>query len=135
MFEKIIYSELNAKQKENYNFHKISYLLAGYGYNCMWLNDDWMGADFIAYHNDGEKFLKIQLKGRATLERKYVGKDIYIGFFDGSDCYVYPHDTLMNELLDSGAMEGTISWDERGGYSWPYLSRKNKSLLGKYKLI
>ena len=41
---KIEYSKLNAKQKENYNFHKVSSALADYGYNSMRLSDDWQGA-------------------------------------------------------------------------------------------
>lgn len=63
-FKKIQYVDLNARQKENYNFQKIAASLAEYGYSCMWLNDDWQGADFIANHIDGVEFLKVQLKGR-----------------------------------------------------------------------
>lgn len=50
--KKIIYTELNSKQKENYNFHKVASALADYGYNSMRLNDDWQGADFIAVKGD-----------------------------------------------------------------------------------
>lgn len=45
---KITYKNLNARQKENYNYHKVAATLADYGYNSMRLNDDWQGADFIA---------------------------------------------------------------------------------------
>ena len=75
-FNKVNYNELNAKQKENYNFHKVAAALAEYGYNSMRLNDDWQGADFIAVK--GDDMLKIQLKGRFTVEKKYIGKTIYI---------------------------------------------------------
>ena len=61
--QKIEYKDLNSRQQENYNFHKIAADLAEYGYSCMWLNDDWQGADFIANHIDGDTFLKVQLKG------------------------------------------------------------------------
>ena len=47
-FTKIKYSQLNSKQKENYNFHKVASALADYGYDSMRLNNDWQGADFIA---------------------------------------------------------------------------------------
>ena len=46
--EKISYSELNAKQKENFNFHKIEAAISDYGFNSFRLNDDWQGANFIA---------------------------------------------------------------------------------------
>ena len=51
--DKINYSDLNARQKENYNYHKLASVLADYGFDCMRLNNDWQGADFIAVHNDG----------------------------------------------------------------------------------
>ena len=46
MFAKIDYSKLNARQQENYNFQKVSGVLADYGYTCIKLSDDWNGADF-----------------------------------------------------------------------------------------
>ena len=58
--KKIQYKSLNARQKENYNYHKIASALAEYGYDCMRLNNDWEGADFIAVKND--EMLKVQLK-------------------------------------------------------------------------
>ena len=91
MFERVLYSELNSRQKENYNFHKVAGELADYGFNCLRLNDDWQGADFLACHVDGVRYLKIQLKGRMTIDKKYLGKDIHIAFFNGDNCYVYPH--------------------------------------------
>ena len=78
--KKIKYKELNAKQKENYNFHKVASVLADYGYDCMRLNNDWEGADFIAVK--GDDMLKVQLKGRLTLDKKYIDKDIYIVFLE-----------------------------------------------------
>jgi len=79
---KVKYSQLNSKQKENYNFHKIAGVLADYGYNSMRLNDDWQGADFISIHTDGNNMLKVQLKGRFTIDKKYLNKDIYIAFIE-----------------------------------------------------
>lgn len=50
---RICYNELNSRQQENYNFQKVSAVLADYGFVTMRLNDDWQGADFIAIHIDG----------------------------------------------------------------------------------
>ena len=80
MFKKIKYSLLNAKQKENYNFQKVSAVLADYGYTCIKLSDDWNGADFLANHVDGITLLRVQLKGRLTFATKYLGKDLWICF-------------------------------------------------------
>ena len=60
--QKVKYKELTAKQKEIFNFQKVAAQLADYGFNCIKLDDDWKGADFLAYHKDGET-LKVQLKG------------------------------------------------------------------------
>ena len=38
--ERIDYADLNNKEKESYNFHKIAAVLANYGYNSVWLTDD-----------------------------------------------------------------------------------------------
>ena len=69
--EKINYIDLNSKQKENYNYHKVAAALAEYGYDSMRLNNDWQGADFIAVKND--EMLKVQLKGRFTINHNYKG--------------------------------------------------------------
>ena len=71
MFQRIQYEQLNSRQKENFNFQKVAAELADYGFNCMWLNDDWQGADFIACHIDGNNFIKVQLKGRLTIDQRF----------------------------------------------------------------
>jgi len=43
---KIDYRKLNSRQKENYNFQKVSGILADYGFATIRLSDDWNGADF-----------------------------------------------------------------------------------------
>ena len=119
MFERIEYEKLNARQKENFNFQKVASKIADFGFNCMWLNDDWEGADFIACHIDGDTFIKIQLKARLTIDKKYNDKDIYVAFNQNGKWYIFPHDQLQTELLNFGLMKGTKSWDENGAYSWP----------------
>jgi hypothetical protein len=73
-FTPVDYKALNARQQENYNYFKLSAVLAEYGFSTMRLSDDWQGADLIAQHIDGETFLKVQLKGRLTFNKKYLKK-------------------------------------------------------------
>jgi len=134
MFKRIKYEELNSKQKENYNYQKVASILADYGFCCMWLNDDWQGADFIASHIDGFTFLKIQLKGRLTFDKKYNNNDIYITFNQDGQWYIYPHDVLQSELEARGIMSGSVSWDEKGNYSWPNLPKNLVEYMEKYKV-
>ena len=74
---RIDYDSLNGKQKEIYNFQKSAAVLADYGFNCIKLADDWQGADFLAYHKDGDETLRVQLKARLTIDRKYCGRGLW----------------------------------------------------------
>tara|TARA_R110002049_G_scaffold259498_1_gene435357 strand:- start:26233 stop:26637 length:405 start_codon:yes stop_codon:yes gene_type:complete len=134
MFEKIAYTDLNSRQKENYNFQKVAGELADYGYNCLRLNDDWQGADFLACHINGDTFLKVQLKGRMCVDQKYCDKNIHIAFIDGDDCYVYPHDEFMAEVLAMNKINDSKSWRQHRAYSWPYLSKWARTALAPYKV-
>ena len=132
---RVRYADLNARQKENYNFQKVSALLADFGFSTLRLTDDWQGADFIAQHIDGETFLKVQLKGRLTFDKKYRGKDLYVAFEHRGTWYLYPHDELLKVVLDqTDTIAGTSSWDDLGGYSFNGLSRQMASLLEPYEV-
>ncbi|TSE07984.1 hypothetical protein [Aquimarina algiphila] len=101
IINRIDYAELNARQKESFNFHKIAAKLSDFGFNSMWLTDDWRGADFISVHKDGNLMLKVQLKGRFTVDSKYLDKEIYITFSDHNmTWYLYPHDKLHNLVME-----------------------------------
>jgi hypothetical protein len=133
-FQPIRYERLNSRQKENFNFQKVAAQLADFGFNCLRLSDDWQGADFIACHVDGNTFLKVQLKGRLNVNRKYCGKDIYIAFCYFGTWYVYPDDALLNELLAEGMLAGSRSWDIDGEYHWGVLAKQLLRLLDKYMI-
>jgi hypothetical protein len=135
--EHIHYSDLNARQKERYNFHKIAAVLADYGYSSIKLDDDWQGADFIAQHIDGFNYLKVQLKARLSFYKKYKGKKIFIAFPFKNEWYLYNHDELLIEFLKtfSDKMAVSASWAaEDGFYTWNDLSRQIKKILEPYKL-
>ena len=72
------YSDLNARQQENYNSAKLSAILAAYGYFTRWLNDDYNGADMIALR-EGQEALLIKLKSRPFIGKKYRNKGLLIG--------------------------------------------------------
>jgi hypothetical protein len=114
MFKKIKYEELNSKQKENHNFHKVASKLANYGFNSMRLNDDWEGADFISINN-GE-MIKVQLKGRFTIDKKYIDKDIYISFLEDKKVKIFKHDDALSFMPKN--VKNSKSWSEVGTYSW-----------------
>ena len=131
---RIAYKDLNARQKENYNFQKVAAILADYGFNCRWVTDDREGADFIACHIDGDTFLKVQLKGRLTFDKKYEDKNIHITFRDGDCYYLYPHDEVLKAFLKRGIIGGTRSWDDKGLYHIKHVPEKHKDIMEPYKL-
>ncbi len=129
IFKKIAYNELNLKAKEMYNFQKISAVLADYGFTCMWLNNDWEGADFIAVHYDGFTTLKVQLKARMWFDTKYLNKNIYICFREKGETYLYPHDELLEQIpIYKSAVE------KKGFRHLNTIPTKYKEILNKYKL-
>jgi hypothetical protein len=131
---RIKYSELTARQKENYNYQKISAILADYGFVTLRLSDDWQGADFIAQHIDGETFLRVQLKGRLTFLKSYIGRNLHIAFRASGNWYLFPHDEVLKAVLKVTSIRRTVSWRQRGGYSFPRRSRQLKELLQPYLL-
>ncbi len=129
--EKVNYTSLNAKAKEMYNFQKVSAVLADYGFTTMWLNNDWQGADFIAVHIDGITDIKVQLKGRLSFNRKYIGKNIYICFIENGDTYLYLHDEMLKKIIKN---EQDKTWVDLGQWSSPRLTKFHKEQLEAFKI-
>ena len=133
-FQRIRYADLNARQQESYNFQKASAELADFGFVTMRLSDDWRGADFIAQHIDGIRFLKVQIKGRLTFAKKYEGRAIHVCFPSNGLWFIYPHDELLSQVTGISDFSTTDSWRKGGAYSFPRLSKKVKELLEPYRL-
>tara|TARA_E500000178_G_C16656665_1_gene588792 strand:+ start:48 stop:473 length:426 start_codon:yes stop_codon:yes gene_type:complete len=128
-YSKVSYSNLSSKQKEAYNFAHLSALLSEFGLSSIWLQDDWQGADCLAQTADNE-FLKIQLKGRLTFDKKYIGKKIYIAFPHDNGFYVYPHDKVLKQYQER--FSNTSSWNDRGQYSMKKLNQGDTNILKGY---
>jgi len=126
--------------KEIYNFHTVAALLAGYGFDCVRLANDWGGADFLAYpQEDGHEILKIQLKGRPTINKKYQGpeKKIYMAFPIDEIWYLILHDKLVQLVEKHTNWTKTKSWSEGEDYGHYHNSAPNKNLkqaLSPFKL-
>jgi hypothetical protein len=133
IFEPIAYESLNARQKESYNFQKVSGVLADFGFVTIRLSDDWKGADFLAQHVAGET-LRIQLKGRLTFQKKHQDKDLWICFREDEQWFLYPHDELLERVLLETNIGNTESWTAAESYSFPSVSQQLRTLLEPYKL-
>lgn len=124
--EKIVYAELNSKQKEVFNFQKIASELAEYGFNCIKLADDWQGADFLAYHKDGDETLKVQLKARLTIDKKYMGQQLYMAFPAGGSWCLIEHDRLVEIVREVTGWLASDSWKSKGNY---HAAKPNAKLM------
>jgi hypothetical protein len=129
--QRIEYRDLNARQKENFNFQKVSAILADYGFVTLRLSDDWQGADFIALHISG-KVLRVQLKSRLTFDNKYREKQLYVAFGENGSWYLYPHDELFDKVLQTTKIGDTVSIRERGGYTFPKVPNAIRDVVEIY---
>jgi len=134
-FKRFEYGKLNSKQKEIYNFQKVSAVLADYGYATYRLIDDWNGADFLAVPFNSSEVLKVQLKSRLAFGHKYKNKDIWICFVNNEQVFLFPHDEIMNEAIKLTNIKNTESWTKpNGGYSFPAIPKVLIEVLNKYCL-
>lgn len=87
------------------------------------------GIDLILLNEATGDTKLVQLKGRWTIDAKYVGRNIWIAFPDRGEWYVAPHD----EMVRLGERHtGTESW-AKGTYSKGGLSKSDRDELAQYK--
>lgn len=102
--------------------------------NCIKLADDWQGADFLAYHKDGETTLRVQLKGRTTIDRKYIGKSLHIAFPIAGEWHIIDHDQLVEFCGSHTNWLKTRSWLIDGGYNSANPGASLRSALAPFRL-
>jgi hypothetical protein len=74
------------------------------------------GIDFILHRETDGRLLKVQLKSRWTIQRKYVGRDLYMAFpFDGTWC-IAAHDAMI-AWIEGSQLAESESWRVGGSYS------------------
>ena len=134
MLQRIDPKKLNGKQKEIYNFQKSAAMLADYGFNCIKLPDGWQGADFLAHRFDNKCTLKVQLKSRLTIDRKYKCQDLWMNFPSAGTWYLVPHDKLVELVEEATNWLNTTSWQEHGAYSSANPSPRLIELLRPFAL-
>lgn len=64
----------------------------------------------------GDEMLKVQLKGRFFVAKKYIGKSIYVAFVENNTVKLYEHDAAIT-LLKPNIVD-SVSWTEKGTYGW-----------------
>ena len=131
---KINYRNLNSKQKEICNFQKVASHLSEYGFNCIKLADDWQGADFLAYHYEGNDTLRVQLKARLSIAKKYLGKSLHMCFPLQDRWYLVEHDALVEFLSETTTYLTSSSWTDKGSYHTLNPNKETQQWLSKFRL-
>lgn len=89
------------------------------------------GIDFILYNEETGDTKLVQLKGRWTIDKKYVGRNVWIAFHHAGVWYLAPHDELISHADRYGYTQSK-SWVERGAYTCPGLTKAQLADLAPY---
>lgn len=135
--DEILYDSLSNKEQESYNSVHLMKEMSRWGYlESTKINGDKHGADLLFYRAKDADVKKIQLKGRATFDKKYKGKNLYIAFQDKrkNSWYVYPHDVVVQQSLYLSTWAQSQSWEEKGSYSWNSVPQWLAEILEQWKI-
>ena len=109
-------TEFSSQSKEVENRYQLCsfFLKAGF---VPYIPEYDSGVDFILYRESDDLLLKLQLKSRWTVDRKYLERNVWIAFPNsetaGTQWYVVPHDSMVEHSKTRHS--DTLSW-EKGLY-------------------
>lgn len=116
-WETVLYQNLTPKQKEAFNFAKLSAVMADYGFQCYPLWDDDSGVDFHALHGPSGRVLPVQQKSALSVHRKYEGKGLWTMFHVEQVWYLIEHDRLRDILAElTNALNTATAQRERRAF-------------------
>jgi len=117
--------------REVINRNTVITLALGQGFNAFLPVYDG-GVDFVLYRESDNRLQKVQLKSRWTIDKKYIGRDIWIAFPMKGEWYLMPHDKMI-ELAKVEGTTNTKSWIAGGAYSKPRPSEATIAQCAPYK--
>jgi hypothetical protein len=128
-------TEFSSQSKEVENRYAFSgyFLRAGF---IPYLPEYDAGVDLILYRERDDLLLKVQLKARWSVDRKYFGRDIWMAFPDRvydqeTAWYLVPHDLMV--VHAQAKHSKSESW-QRGAYSKPYLTRDLAEACSEFRV-
>jgi len=123
-------SRYKSQVREVINRNSLVSLALANGYNAFLPVYDG-GIDFILYNETAGDTKLVQLKGRWTIDKKYIDRNVWIAFHDRGHWYVAPHDEMVRLAEGYGHLT-TKSW-EAGTYSKSPLSERDRLDLAAYR--
>lgn len=94
------------------------------------------GIDLIIYRERDDLLIKVQLKSRWSIDRKYIGRGFAMAFpaETDSDWYLVPHDEMVGFARNSTSYLASASWREQGIYHRRAMSRAMLQHFDGYRL-
>lgn len=91
------------------------------------------GVDLIAYREIDGDLRVVQQKSRWTIDKRYIGRNIWMAFPSDGFWYLVPHDEMLG-WNETRQFQLTDSWVRKGIYHKPSLSVALSEKLGPYRL-
>lgn len=125
--------KLSSKAIELMNTHELTAELMARDWSVyLPVYDD--GIDLLATRGDATEIIRVQLKSRWSIDRKYVGRPIEIAFKDSGVWYLAPH----AEMVSAGEAEGycaRTSWTgEKGLWNVKTMSVRLRERMAPFTL-
>ena len=111
----------------------LSSLLLLQGYNVFLPVTD-QGIDFIIHRECDDALRLVQQKSRWTIDRKYLGRAIWVAFLSREVWYMAPHDEMVELERRKETTLETRSWRDNGQYHRANLSHEDALLYEPYRL-
>ena len=92
----------------------------------------------MAHQEETDQLVEVQVKTRVSIERRYVGKSMYMCFPIAKDdeerWYLIPHDKLVKIVGTRSNWLNTRSWTTDGAYHSQNPSRQLMEGLAEFEL-
>jgi hypothetical protein len=92
------------------------------------------GIDLILHREQPRDLKMVQLKSRWTIDKKYVGRKIWIAFPQNKVWYLGLHDEFVSLAERLGFAANSSSWTTGGKYSRGTLNKALREALEAYTL-
>jgi hypothetical protein len=124
--------DYRSQVREVINRNTVVSLALKQGFNAFLPVYDGGVVDFILYRERDNQLCKVQLKGRWMINRKNIGRDIWMAFPIAGEWYLMPHDEMLASAKADGVTR-TASWAECGEYSRARASEKLAAECARYR--
>ena len=79
--------------------------------------------------------MKIIRQARLHIKKEWLSKNLFIYLItESGQAYLYDHDVVASQILESGVAAGTKSWEKDGDFHWVKIPKNKLNILFPWKL-